>query len=89
LSSIASYAPQGCGAFIEKLLRITFRLYMTFWPAHKANRRFAAGQNVAEKNPTKGAARLGFFGARTASAVRIYRPVRRSFFCLCYYLFIF
>jgi hypothetical protein len=24
-----------------------------FWPAHKATRRVAAGQNVAEKNRTK------------------------------------
>jgi hypothetical protein len=48
---------------------------MTFWPAYKAMRSITAGQNVAEKNPTKGAARLGFFGARTASAVRIYSPV--------------
>jgi hypothetical protein len=39
----------------------------------------AAGQNVAEKNPTKGAARLGFFGARGRYCARsIYRPVRRS-----------
>jgi hypothetical protein len=37
----------------SKKLRITFRLYMTFWPAHKAMRSIAAGQNVAEKNPTK------------------------------------
>jgi hypothetical protein len=26
---------------------------MTFWPAYKAMRSIAAGQNVAEKNPTK------------------------------------
>jgi hypothetical protein len=45
---------------ISKKLHITFRLYMTFWPTHKAMRSIAAGQNVAEKNPTKGAARLGF-----------------------------
>jgi hypothetical protein len=51
---------------------------MTFWPAYKAMRSIAAGQNVAEKNSTKGVARLGFFVARTASAVRIYRPVMRS-----------
>jgi hypothetical protein len=51
---------------------------MTFWPAHKAMRSIAAGQNVAEKKTTKGAARLGFFVARTASAVRIYRLVMRS-----------
>jgi hypothetical protein len=35
------------------IFRITFRRYMTFWPAHKAMRSIAAGQNVAEKNPTK------------------------------------
>ena len=29
-------------------LHITFRLYATFQPAHKANRRFAAGWNVGE-----------------------------------------
>jgi hypothetical protein len=34
---------------------------MTFWPAYKANRRFAAGQNMAEKKPTKGVTRLRFF----------------------------
>jgi hypothetical protein len=39
---------------------------MTFWPAYKAMRSIAAGQNVAEKNPTKGAARLGFFVAQNA-----------------------
>jgi hypothetical protein len=59
---------------------------MTFWPVYKAMRSIAAGQNVAEKNPTKGVARLGFFGARTASAVRIYRPVMRS--CGVHYYFI-
>jgi hypothetical protein len=37
----------------EKLLRLTFRLYMTFWPAYKAMRSIAAGQNVVEKNHTK------------------------------------
>ncbi|MHB9294648.1 hypothetical protein PilKf_00372 [Pillotina sp. SPG140] len=45
---------------------------MTFWPAHKAMRSIAAGQNVAEKNPTKGAARLGFFGARAAEGGEAY-----------------
>jgi hypothetical protein len=51
-----SSAPHGCGAFFgdfQFLLHITFRLYMTFWPAHKAMRSIAAGQNVPEKNPTK------------------------------------
>jgi hypothetical protein len=45
---------------------------MTFWPAYKANRRFAADQNVAEKNPTKAAGRLGFFVARAAYWRRAY-----------------
>jgi hypothetical protein len=71
----------------QKILRITFRLYMTFWPAYKAIRSIAAGQNVAEKNPTKAVGRLGFFGARGRYCARsIYRPVRRSNFCFCYFL---
>jgi hypothetical protein len=45
---------------------------MTFWPAHKAMRSIAAGQNVAEKNPTKGVARLGFFGAQAAKGGEAY-----------------
>jgi hypothetical protein len=45
-------------------------------------------QNVAEKNRTKGVARLRFFGARAAYWRRsIYRPVMRWFFCfICYML---
>jgi hypothetical protein len=63
-------------------LHLTFRLYMTVWPAHKVMRSIAAGQNVPEKNPAKGAARLGFFGGRAAYRRRsIYSPVRRSIFC--------
>jgi hypothetical protein len=59
---------------------------MTFWPAHKAMRSIAAGQNVAEKNPTKVVARLGFFVARGRYCARsIYRPVMRSFFALYYF----
>jgi hypothetical protein len=50
----------------HKILHITFRLYMTFWPAHKATRSVAVGQNVAEKNRTKAVDRLRFFVARGA-----------------------
>jgi hypothetical protein len=39
----------------KRVCRITFRLYMTFWPAYIAMRSIAAGQNVAEKNRTKAA----------------------------------
>jgi hypothetical protein len=51
---------------IQKILHITFRLFTTFWPAYKAMRSIAAVQNVAEKNRTKAAGRLRFFGARAA-----------------------
>jgi hypothetical protein len=48
------------------------------------------GQNVAEKNPTKGEARLGFFVARAAYWRRsIYSPVMRSFGAFTISLFIF
>jgi hypothetical protein len=47
-----------------KKCRITFRLFTTFWPAYKAMRSIAAGQNVAEKNRTKAVGRLRFFVAR-------------------------
>jgi hypothetical protein len=52
---------------------------MTFWPAHKATRRVAAGQNVAEKNRTKAKGRLRFFVARAAYWRRsVNSPVMRS-----------
>jgi hypothetical protein len=64
----------------KKQWRLTFRLYMTFWPAYKAMRSIATGQNVAEKNRTKAVGRLGFFVARAAYWRRsIYRPVMRCF----------
>jgi hypothetical protein len=63
----------------QVLCRLTFRLYLTFWPAHKAMRSISAGQNVPEKNPTKGVARLGFFGGRAAYRRRSrYSPVMCS-----------
>jgi hypothetical protein len=34
---------------------------MTFWPAYKAMRSIAAGQNVAEKNRTKGVSPTAVF----------------------------
>jgi hypothetical protein len=41
-------------------------------------RSIAAGKNVPEKKPTKGAARLGFFGGRAAYWRRSrYSPVMR------------
>jgi hypothetical protein len=45
---------------------------MTFWPAHKAMRSIAAGQNVAEKNRTKAKGRLRFFVARAANGGEAY-----------------
>jgi hypothetical protein len=85
---LSFFAPHGGGALcFEKLWRITFRLYMTFWPAHKEMRSIAAGQNVAEKNRTKAAGRLRFFVARAAIRRRsIYRPVmcRLSCFYIIY-----
>jgi hypothetical protein len=42
------------------LWRITFWLYMTFWPAHKAMRSIAAGQNVARKTAQRPQADCGF-----------------------------
>jgi hypothetical protein len=45
---------------------------MTFWPAHKAMRSIAAGQNVVEKNRTKAVGRLRFFVARAAEGGEAY-----------------
>jgi hypothetical protein len=70
---------------MQKLLRLTFRLYMTFWPAHKATRRVAAGQNVAEKNRTKAAGRLRFFVARAAIGGEAYTVL----LCAVVFVFIF
>jgi hypothetical protein len=62
---------------------------------------FRAQKNVAEKKPTKGEARLGFFVARATVRRRsAYRPVMRStsafkivilryYFCLVHSLFLF
>jgi hypothetical protein len=64
---------------LKVVCHITFRLYATLQAAHKANRRFAAACNVAEKNRTKALwRRLRFFGARGAFRPRsVYRPVMR------------
>jgi hypothetical protein len=74
-------------------LHITFRLYMTFWPAHKAMRSIAAGQNVAEKNPTKAVRPTGVFRSpsRLPAAKHIqtcYVQLRRtSLFYLSFVIF--
>jgi hypothetical protein len=38
-----------------KKLRLTFRLFTTFWPAYKAMRSIAAGQNVGGVSRGSGA----------------------------------
>jgi hypothetical protein len=52
-------------------------------------RSIAAGQNVAEKKPTKGIARLGFFGAQNAARRFAYTDLLGDVKSLLYIFFIY